>query len=196
LKPVLTDIRGPYTVVIFAGGNASASCISGPSFTAVSASRDGRVSGSVSSSVSNGAAGNGAPATGAPATGTTGNSPRDSSSLTVGGGGSGPTSAPAGRVVLGGLFTTERDGHPYTLVEGHTGAGVIATTLVLDDGNRVQASTANGWFAAWWPGAQRVTAIDIATPSGTTTQHFDTHGPVLCGHGPCTRTSPDLARSR
>jgi hypothetical protein len=37
LKPVLTDTRGPVTWVIFAGRRGSASCISGPSFTAMSA---------------------------------------------------------------------------------------------------------------------------------------------------------------
>ncbi|HEX5193259.1 MAG TPA: hypothetical protein VFW09_10680 [Solirubrobacteraceae bacterium] len=37
LEPVLTDTRGPFTWVIFAGRHGSASCISGPSFTAMSA---------------------------------------------------------------------------------------------------------------------------------------------------------------
>lgn len=37
LKPVLTDTRGPFTFVIFAGGRFTASCIAGPSFAALSA---------------------------------------------------------------------------------------------------------------------------------------------------------------
>jgi hypothetical protein len=38
LQPVLTDTRGPFTWAIFSGGNANASCISGPSFTMASVS--------------------------------------------------------------------------------------------------------------------------------------------------------------
>jgi hypothetical protein len=35
LSPVLTDTRGPFTFVIFASDSASASCITGPSFTSL-----------------------------------------------------------------------------------------------------------------------------------------------------------------
>jgi len=38
LRPVLADTRGPFTWAIFAGSDASASCISGPSLTVLSAS--------------------------------------------------------------------------------------------------------------------------------------------------------------
>ena len=33
-------------------------------------------------------------------------------------------------------------------------------TLILDDGTNVQATVANGWFVAWWPGAQDVKSAD------------------------------------
>jgi hypothetical protein len=36
LTPVLTDTRGPFTFLVFAGGNANATCISGPGFTSTS----------------------------------------------------------------------------------------------------------------------------------------------------------------
>jgi hypothetical protein len=36
LTPVLTDTRGPFTVLVFAHLNANATCISGPGFTSVS----------------------------------------------------------------------------------------------------------------------------------------------------------------
>ena len=39
LTPVLTDSRGPFTFVILAGPDASASCISGPQFTSLSGTR-------------------------------------------------------------------------------------------------------------------------------------------------------------
>jgi hypothetical protein len=38
LRPVLADTRGPFTWAIFSGADASASCISGPSFTMTSVS--------------------------------------------------------------------------------------------------------------------------------------------------------------
>jgi hypothetical protein len=38
LRPVLTDTRGPFTWAIFAGSDATASCITGPSLTMTSAS--------------------------------------------------------------------------------------------------------------------------------------------------------------
>lgn len=137
--PVLTDTRGPFTVVIFAANDATQSCIDGPSFTALSGS-----SGSA-------------------------------------------TTVPAGRIELTGVHLTTRDGKPYAIVEGHTGAGVTSTTLVLSDGTRVKASAANGWFAAWWPGSQDVTAAEVAAATGLTTEHFTTHGRIQCGPGPCIR---------
>jgi hypothetical protein len=77
---------------------------------------------------------------------------------------------PAGEIRLNSQHLTTRDGHPYSLVEGHVGAGVTGTTLVLDDGTKVTASIANGWFAAWWPGNHAVTSAEIATASGTRTE--------------------------
>jgi hypothetical protein len=39
LTPVLSDVRGPFTFVVFANANANASCITGPGFTSVSEAR-------------------------------------------------------------------------------------------------------------------------------------------------------------
>lgn len=140
LSPVLTDTRGPFTVVILAGDNGNASCITGPSFVALTGSA-----------------------------------------------GPGASDVPAGRIQLSSTHLTTRDGHPYTLVEGHAGPGVTDASLALSDGSRVKASIKNGWFAAWWPGGQDTTRADVTTPSGTTTQHLLAHGPLDCGPGPCTR---------
>ncbi len=102
--------------------------------------------------------------------------------------GPGVTTVPAGRVELTSTHFTTRDGDPYTIVQGHAGKGVSSATLNLDDGTTVKATTANGWFTAWWPGSHDATAAVVATPTGTITQRFSTHGPINCaGPGPCAR---------
>lgn len=62
------------------------------------------------------------------------------------------------------------EGHRTTFVTGQAGADVTAVTLVLEDGTRVTATIANGWFAAWWPGTEEATAAQVTTTSGTTTE--------------------------
>jgi hypothetical protein len=141
--PVLTDSRGPFTFVIYAGNGFIATCATGPGFESVSASQGTNVG-----------------------------------------------VAPAGQVVLSSQHLTTRGGHPYTLVEGHAGAGVTGTTLLLDDGTKVTASLANGWFAAWWPGSQDVTAAEVTTSSGTKTQPLPPQPgpPPPCKTGRCTQS--------
>lgn len=60
----------------------------------------------------------------------------------------------------------------YSFDVGRTGATVAAVTLVLRDGDRVEATTANGWFAAWWPGGEEARTAEITTTRGTTTQQL------------------------
>lgn len=134
--PVLTDTRGPFTFVIFAGAHSGASCITGPDFTSLSSQHFSTAT---------------------------------------------PT-VPAGKVVVSQQLHTARAG--YSFVEGHTGAGVTAITLILADGTRVQASSDNGWFVAWWPGTSDVTAADVTTAQGTTTQKFDTTSAPGCPQPP------------
>jgi|HubBroStandDraft_3_1064219.scaffolds.fasta_scaffold17932_2 hypothetical protein len=62
---------------------------------------------------------------------------------------------------------------------GRVGANVTAVTLVLRNGGRVEATTSNGWFAAWWPGGVEAQpgglearAAEITTTSGLTTQQL------------------------
>lgn len=62
------------------------------------------------------------------------------------------------------------DGQGYTFLDGQIGPAVTAVALVLDDGSTVEATTANGWFAAWWPTNQGVQSANVSTPSGTTSQ--------------------------
>jgi hypothetical protein len=87
---------------------------------------------------------------------------------------------PAGHVALSTTHLTTRDGHAYAFAEGRTAPGVSATTLVLDDGTRVTATTANGWFVAWWPGSHEVTAAEVTTPDGVTRQPFDSRHLAPC----------------
>jgi len=85
---------------------------------------------------------------------------------------SAPVEVPAGQVQLSSSHLTNRDGQSYSFADGHTGAGVSGVTLILDDGTKVKATVANGWFVAWWPSAHDVKSADIATPSGVKTQAF------------------------
>jgi hypothetical protein len=149
LQPALTDSRGPFTFVIFAGQHSSASCITGPSFTSLAATAS-----------------------------------------------TGSTAIPAGRVTLSSSHMTPRDGRQLSFAEGHAASDVTATTLVLDDGTRVRASTANGWFVAWWPGGHDVRSAAVTTQRGTATQTFHAEPAPPCrasaaagAPGPCTSVS-------
>ena len=74
--------------------------------------------------------------------------------------------------MLSSTHMTTRDGRQLSFAEGRTASDVTGTTLLLDDGTRVRASTANGWFVAWWPGVHDVKSADVTTPGATTTQTF------------------------
>jgi hypothetical protein len=124
LPPVLADVRGPFTFVIFADEHNNTTCISGPQFTSVA---------------------------GAHSTQT-------------------PAPVPAGQITVDRATHTARAGNAYSFIQGHTGSGVTATTLTLDDGSHVQTSAANGWFVAWWPGSANAVSAQVTTASGTTTQ--------------------------
>jgi hypothetical protein len=99
---------------------------------------------------------------------------------------SAPASIPPGKLLLSTSHTTNRDGQAYSFGDGHTGDGVSAVTLVLDDGTKVQATVANGWFVAWWPGGHDVKTADITTPEGVKTQTFDLNRESPCGAMQCT----------
>jgi hypothetical protein len=174
-KPVLSDTRGPFTVLIFQTAGASTSCISGPGFTAVTTNGAHTASGKVTAEAGPGAS-----------AGVAGSQGPGGPAVTVGGAPDGG-SAPAGEIRLSGTELRTPGGQPYTLVEGHTGTGVTAATLVLADGSDVTTTTANGWFAAWWPGSQDVTSALVTTPSGTATQSIT--GPTILPP-PTTATGP------
>jgi hypothetical protein len=173
-QPVLSDTRGPFTVLIFQAGGASTSCITGPDFTAVTTSAGGSASGKVTAAY--GAAG--------PTTGRTG-----PAVMAFGAPDAGP--ARPGTVQLAGTQLKTPGGQPYALAEGRAGAGVTAVTLLLSDGTRVIATTSHGWFAAWWPGSKDATAAEITTAGHATTTQAITQPPAVAP--PSTATGPSGA---
>ncbi|HEY6472409.1 MAG TPA: hypothetical protein VIY26_05930, partial [Acidimicrobiales bacterium] len=156
-QPVLTDVRGPFTVALFQNSGAYAACFTSASFTEVtqvsanngSASNDQSASGSVHE------LGAGGPAGGM-------------SSVTVGGTSSGDL-----QNVVQTHTSTTADG-AYTLVDGRVASGVTAVTLVLDNGQDVVATVADGWLIAWWPGDSAATSAQVTNASGTSIESLDT----------------------
>jgi hypothetical protein len=86
------------------------------------------------------------------------------SAVTVGGTSSGDLQ----NVVQTHLSTTA-DG-PYTLVDGRVASGITAVTLVLDNGQSVVSTVADGWLIAWWPGDAAATSSQVTNASGTSTE--------------------------
>ncbi|HJS97296.1 MAG TPA: hypothetical protein VJ741_23705, partial [Solirubrobacteraceae bacterium] len=86
---------------------------------------------------------------------------------------SSPVNVPADRVLISSLRRSARGGHAFGFTYGRTGTSVSAVTLVLDDGTKVQATVANGWFVAWWPSGAQLKAAELTTPSGVSTQTFN-----------------------
>jgi hypothetical protein len=75
---------------------------------------------------------------------------------------------------------------PFTVVEGQLANGASAVTVVLSDGQKVEASTENGSFLAWWPGTAGATSAEITTATGTTTEPLSTPElPTPTGPGHC-----------
>jgi hypothetical protein len=83
-----------------------------------------------------------------------------------------PASVAAGQIQLDGGGTRDAAGNALTLVDGRIGAGVTALTIERSDGSSVQATVANGWYLAWWPGTVAATNAEVTTASGTSTVAF------------------------
>ncbi|MEV4350957.1 hypothetical protein AB0J83_41400 [Actinoplanes sp. NPDC049596] len=88
----------------------------------------------------------------------------------------------AGRVSLGGGMWATRTGPAgwRSQAAGRVGAGVTGVDIALPDGRTVQATTRNGWWAAWWPGDEAgVTGafrIVVHTAGGTRSYRQDDLG--------------------
>lgn len=99
---------------------------------------------------------------------------RGQSSLGAGIGTRPPAPVPPGRAAYqsSGSTVTPRDegSRQFSYVAGRTGAGVTGVTIRLNDGTRVTASRATGWFLAWWPGSHGIRATEVTTAAGTNDQ--------------------------
>ena len=172
-QPLLTDVRGPFTVALYQNDSAYMGCFTSSSFTQVTqVSSDG--------DASNGVLKVSGVASGSPSQGL--------STVTVGG----TTSGDLQNVVQSHLSTA--DG-PYTLVDGRVASGVTGVTLVLDSGQDVVATVADGWLLAWWPSDAAVTSSLVTNVTGTTSETLvsSTKGPPTPpAPGSCTpTTTPD-----
>ncbi len=63
-------------------------------------------------------------------------------------------------------------GRHFRQIVGRVGAGVTRVVLVLRDSTRVTATSAQGWFLAWWPGTQQTVSAEVVTATGTSTQQL------------------------
>lgn len=81
-----------------------------------------------------------------------------------------PTPVARGHVAFAssGSTTTPSDegSRQFSQVVGRTGAGVTGVTIRLNNGTRVRASSANGWFLAWWPGSHGLAATEVTPAPG------------------------------
>jgi hypothetical protein len=166
-QPVLTDTRGPFTAMILQSGSATASCLTGPSFTTTlaNATQQGGASQHI---MSNGSANAGQPPT--------------ISVLGLGRPSSGPISQATQQQA------TINGGQPYTFLQGQVETGVTALTLTLSDNSHVQATVADGSLVAWWPGNTHPVSAQATTASGATTQQL-TFTPITPPNGPPAQTS-------
>jgi len=160
-----TDVRGPFTLVVYENSSTEATCLTGPSITMVSRSAIGGDSTTVSGS-SSGVSGHGG------------------SASMISGTGSGAIK----QISMAHLTSTSQGS--YTLVEGRVDQDVTGVTLVRSDGQHIEASTGNGWFVAWWPGSEGAPSAEITTASGETTQTLNTALPAPpVGSGTCNHSS-------
>ena len=175
-QPLLTDVRGPFTVALYQNNGAYMGCFTSSSFTQVTqvSSADGTSNGVLK--VSGSGSGSGS----SPSQGR--------STVTV----SGTSSGDLQNVVQSHLSTA--DG-PYTLVDGRVASGVTGVTLVLDNGQDVVATVADGWLLAWWPSDVAATSSQVTNASGITSETLlsSTKGPPSPpAPGSCTpTTTPD-----
>jgi hypothetical protein len=174
---VVTDVRGPFSVVIYGNGISNATCFTGPSFTVVSRSTSSGGSRANSVSVEGSGSASGS------AEGARGGTFMETIGSSQGGG--------LGRITTAHL--SANGGDAYTLVEGQVDSTVTGVTLLRSDGEDVQATVASGWLVAWWPGSEDATSAQVTTASGTTTQPLTAAPlpllPPSSGGGKCSSTT-------
>jgi hypothetical protein len=65
------------------------------------------------------------------------------------------------------LRIQEASGDTYTVAMGRSGSAVSGVGLQRVDGSVVTATVGDGHFIAWWPEAEGVSTLSVATASGT-----------------------------
>jgi hypothetical protein len=154
-QPVLTDTRGPFTAMILQSGSATASCLTGPSFTTTAANAaQGGESHHVLHESQHVLSGGSASAV-----------PPNVSVMGLNGTSSGPISQASQQQL-------SANGQPYTLLQGQVEPDVTSITLALSDSRHVQATVADGALIAWWPGTATATTAHATSGSSVTTQHL------------------------
>lgn len=143
-QPLATDTRGPFTAMILQGDQATATCLTGPSFTTVGV---------------NTTAGGGSQHV------LSGSGPNSAVTALLDPNAAGPVTTAA-------QAQTSVDGQPYTLLQGQLGPGTTGITLVLSDGSHVQATVAGGSFVAWWPNHASATSARATSNSSVSTQQL------------------------
>jgi hypothetical protein len=164
-QSVLTDTRGPFTAMILQSGSATASCLTGPSFTTTAA--NAAQGGGSQHVLSVGSASAGQPSV---------------SMMGLNGASTGPISQASQEQLTA-------NGQPYTLLQGQVEPGLTSITFVLSDGSDVQATVADGALIAWWPGTVTATKAQATSGSTVTTQQL-TFTPISPPNAPPNAPSP------
>jgi hypothetical protein len=148
----LSDVRGPYSLLVY-GTTIPDLCVVGNDYSSLHEAGQGAIG--MSSTVGNGnAGGNG---------NTVVHQSSSSENLTTN-----PASTPPGpdAAVVDINNTTDDNGQYFWVIEGQVGSQVTGATVVLHDGSSVVATVSNGLFAAWWPGQDGVSSIQVTTTTG------------------------------
>jgi hypothetical protein len=162
-----TDVRGPYTVIIYQSDQTYATCFTGPSFTIVHAANAGSGHGYAGGSVRVQAGQRGV------ARGLSGGSVSVLKETTSDGG-----TPSIAQMTVSHLALSSSGGDTYTLVDGQLASGVSGVTLMRSDGSRVHATSGNGWLVAWWPNDLGVASAEIDSPSGRSAESFTATTPA------------------
>jgi hypothetical protein len=171
-QPVLTDTRGPFTAMILRSAGATATCLTGPSFTTTAA--NAAQAGGSYHVLSVGSATAGPPEVSVMGLPTPSSGPISQASQT---------------------HLTAGGGQPYTLVQGQVQAGVTSATLVLSNGKDVQTTIADRSLVAWWPGSATATSARVANGSAMSTQQL-TFTPLAPPKAPSPTTPTSSSSSR
>jgi hypothetical protein len=141
-RAVTTDVRGPYTLVVYEGSSQDyATCLSGSFVLAQVTLISGPSAGRSLSAAAN-----------------FGPQPTTQN-----------LNDPAGlETFTSDLYTTSSQEN-YTLVNGQVASDVTSVTLTLSNGQTVGTSLGGGWLVAWWPGNASAASATVTTPDGTST---------------------------